>query len=362
LFNLRLTRTVADAFATKTNNFNILRLLAAIAVLYYHSFPLASGRGTHDPITSFLQKNVRIGLGGLAVGGFFVISGFLVAASYKNRNSLFKFAEARILRIYPGLIAAVLFCAFIVGPLCTNLSLLEYFSSDRTWSFVTTNSKLIWNVQYRLPGVFEGNHLPGVNGSLWTLPVELWLYMWIAIIGILGILKSKTVFNSFVCLTAIVYIISPEYVIILNTTGSIRNPLFFAIGSFIYINKEFIPLNWICFLCFSTVMLIWPEGFKNTLLSTVYMSYAIFFISFIPQLNAINTNRFGDLSYGIYIYAFPIQQISVHFFKSISPLEMFAYSFPVVVLLAMFSWNVVEKPSLRLKGRLMFWKQVRQTS
>jgi peptidoglycan/LPS O-acetylase OafA/YrhL len=153
-FQKSRTKSLSLAFDLPENNFTLLRLIAAISVLYYHCYPLALGRGAHDPITTLMQKYAGIGLGGLAVGSFFLISGFLVTASFVNRQNLLAFVEARALRIFPGLLVAVLFCVLIVGPLSTSLPLVDYLSNNRSWSFLAKNSTLIFGIQYDLPGVF----------------------------------------------------------------------------------------------------------------------------------------------------------------------------------------------------------------
>ena len=103
--------------------------------------------------------------------GFFAISGFLVTASLLKRG-LVDYTISRALRIYPALAVCVFATVFILGPALTRLSLSEYFSHPTTWNFLT-NALLFMNMVWTLPGVFESNVLPAVNGSLWTLPVEV---------------------------------------------------------------------------------------------------------------------------------------------------------------------------------------------
>jgi len=264
--------TIGDAFNTRNNNFTALRLMAAVAVLYYHCYPIALGKGAHDPLTSFLLANWGMGVGGLAVGLFFVISGFLVTASFMNRQDIFAFVEARMLRVLPGLLVALLFCAFIIGPVFTTMPAIEYLWHERTWHFVYHNVALLFGIQYQLPGVFQGNLLHGVNGSLWTLPVELVMYIWVALLGILGALGQRAVFNVFVviiCLMALQENTSP----VLSVDGSMMNPLFFLIGAFFYVNRGSIPLNlpMLLFLLFMLVVM------KNTIyyvaIQAIFFSY-----------------------------------------------------------------------------------------
>ncbi len=346
-------RTLGQAFESPANNFTLLRLSASVAVLYYHCHHLALGRGSHDPLTSEMQKLLGIGLGGLAVGTFFLISGFLVAASYTNRQNVFAFAEARVLRIFPGLVIAALFCVLLVGPLATTLPVVDYFSSDRSWRFLVRNATLIFGIQYDLPGVFMDNPWPkGINGSLWTLPIEIWMYMWLTIIGALGILNNRTVFNGVLFVSVLVYMSSPGTFPITNIDGGFRNPLFFIIGVFIFVNRHYLPLNLPALIGFSFVLWLMPKAEFTMALNSIYISYAIFFIAFLPWFNAIKIDQFGDLSYGIYIYAFPTQQLTAHFIPGITPTYMLVVALPLVTMLAFMSWRFIEKPALTLKGKM----------
>lgn len=145
---------IQDALKNRENNFTLLRLLAALAVMYGHSYVLSLGTaGGEDPISNLLIRYWGKSLPALAVDLFFVTSGFLVTASYVQRNNLFAFVEARMLRIYPGLIVAVLFCVFIVGVFVTTESAANYFSSPSTWSYLKHNAVLVTQLGYACMGM-----------------------------------------------------------------------------------------------------------------------------------------------------------------------------------------------------------------
>ena len=135
-------------------------------------------------------------LHGFGVLIFFVLSGYLITGSFVRSGNLWRFFCSRALRIFPALILAVFFCAYCLGPLVTTLSVEEYLSSNQTWNYFKYNTLLYDGIRFRLPGVFE--ELPrsgGVNGSLWTLPIELLMYFYVAVLGIAGVLCQRVVFK-----------------------------------------------------------------------------------------------------------------------------------------------------------------------
>src|SRR5579875_679403 len=155
----------------RANNFNLLRLLAALAVLYRHGYAFV------DVHPSGRAARWLFELGDIAVDAFFVISGYLVTASLLVRRDLVQFCKARVLRIYPALLLSVLLTIVLFGLEFGSLPLSRYFSDRRTWSFAGLNGTLFGGIQLALPGVPT---IPGalgaVNGSLWTLPSEVWMY------------------------------------------------------------------------------------------------------------------------------------------------------------------------------------------
>lgn len=179
--------SISNQLKSKNNNFNLLRLIAAFAVLISHSYPLATGDGNAET----LKKLIGITLGHISVDIFFITSGFLITASLLRSKSITDYILARLLRIYPALIASTILTAFILGPLVTSIKLPDYFSYA-TFTYIIKNSLLIFGVQFELPGVFI--NVPwknAVNGSLWTLPYELKMYFYLLVIFI-AIKKSQS--------------------------------------------------------------------------------------------------------------------------------------------------------------------------
>src|SRR5579872_3953443 len=183
----------AEKALGRQNNFNLLRILAAIAVLISHAYPIAFGERTPEP----LEPILGFSLGTLAVLTFFAISGYFISQSFNNKRGLVEFAIARVLRIYPGLFVVLLLTVVILGPMFTKAGLAEYFFNRDTVLYIPHNLRL-WPLQYELPGVFGENPTPRViNGSLWSLAYEVACYFVVAVVGTIGLANNCRRFSIF---------------------------------------------------------------------------------------------------------------------------------------------------------------------
>lgn len=185
-------KTLDEALERDGNNFDLIRLGAALAVMFGHSFGIRGGDVDMEWMLGFTHRE---SFGSLAVYGFFLISGLLVSASYAKQASPLRFIRLRALRIWPGAIACALFIGLVVGPLFTSASLAGYFADPATLRWLVHNISLVGGVSGVdgwLPGVFEHNHLPLLaNGTVWTLPIELECYGIVLIVGLLGFIDTK---------------------------------------------------------------------------------------------------------------------------------------------------------------------------
>lgn len=343
-------RPVSSFIDGRNNNYNLLRLLAAGIILYFHSFHLANGNGAHEKISQLLHIN----LGYLGVFIFFVTSGFLVTKSFVDRSNVLVFLTARILRIFPALFFAVLFC-IIIGMYFTHLDIASYVHHDLTKSFFWGNCLLIGNkalnsVTYSLPGVFADSPSPyNVNGSLWTLPYELKLYLTVALLGVFSLLNYKSVCNLLYLAIVLWYFFAPTEFLAMNRS---IQALFFAFssGGFVYINRDIIPLNTWIFAGLFLVCLLTYNSKYYALATDATLVYSVFWFAYVPSGWVRTYNSLGDYSYGIYIYAFPIQQSIVALVPDVGLYQMILVAFPLTLIMAILSWHVIEKPALRCKG------------
>ncbi len=334
------------------NNFDFLRLSAAIMVWYTHCCGFTK---EPDPVVSYFSFE---SFGSLGVTIFFVISGYFITMSYENNRNVLHYIKNRALRILPALCVVILFSIFILGPLMTTLSLHDYFTNSVTWRYL--RSMLIFPLQYELPGVFRNNPIDAVNGSLWTLQHETRLYGAIALLGILGILRPRVMFILLVGLYAIrVYglIYSPHAKerILTMQWGKlellVRLASQFAIGSLLYLSRDAVPLKISYFI--GAAMLVAASPFLpatiGNMLFDIAFAYAVIYFGFLklPLLPALS--RWGDFSYGFYLYAFPMQQVSLQMLGSRNFTGLLFTSFLATALCAVLSWHLVEKRALAKK-------------
>ncbi|MGF6212144.1 peptidoglycan/LPS O-acetylase OafA/YrhL [Comamonas sp. 4034] len=325
------------------NNFDALRLFAALSVLYSHQFPLTA---TTPPA----WMNVAM-IGGAAVMAFFVISGYLVTLSWWAQPRLLPFAAKRVLRIWPALTAVVLLALFVLGPVFTKVPLHDYWQSPMTWDYLRN---IALQIRFSLPGVFTDHPLPNaVNGSLWTIPIEVSCYAMLAAAGLLGLLRSRRIW-ALLCVAYLVWFLTT---MTMDLTGAMNHywefPAYFVFGSLIAaFNKQFLQHRAVFAVAASVCALVaYALGFSYSAL-LLFMPATLLAVGTASWPILSQAGRLGDVSYGVYLYAFPIQQCV----RALAPGLGFTTSLVVVVALTLaagwLSWRLVEAPALRLKTYL----------
>lgn len=351
--------SIQNCLNLRQNNFTLMRLLAAFAVLYGHSYVLSGGlKIGEDPISNMLIPRWGESLPSISVDMFFVISGFLICASYVQRRNFWVFVEARLLRILPGLTVALIFC-ILIGACVTSEPVVAYFKSPATVGYLKTNMFLVGGIQFELPGVFTANPFPGsVNGSLWTLPIEVRMYFWVAVLGALSLLWRAYVFNALFLLTCLVYAQAPA-----GTFFMAADPrhahlgLLFLLGTFFYVNRRRISLGFAGLLGLAVLTYITRNYSFSLFIKSVFFAYLVLLVAIHPKLNLPSIDRWGDISFGLYIYAFPVQQTLAYMMPPLRPYQMLILSSVITISLAIVSWKVVEQPALKLKGKLALPKK-----
>ena len=335
-------------------NFNLVRFVAAALVLYSHSYPLSKGPDAFDPLGSFLNMT----WGGIAVDVFFITSGFLITYSFFSRNNIIAFIWARILRIYPALIVAIIFCVFVVGLFFTTNTISDYLFDPQTLKFFRRNVTLFSGVKYELPGVFASNpYANAVNGSLWTLPYEIKMYTYLAIIAFTLMyvqkwLGKRSLFITFLSIAVISVTANiVNHFILFTPVEFIHLFSMFFIGAAFYIFRNYIFLSSRLFLLALVILSL--STINKDLFFVIYsvlLPYLVFYIAYIPAGIVRKYNNVGDYSYGMYIYAFPVQQSVAALIPNVSVFHMTVIVFGITLILAIFSWHQIEKRFLKMKG------------
>lgn len=332
-----------------SNNFDFVRLVAALCVVVSHQFALT---GHPEPTLFGLHS-----LGGMGVLVFFSVSGFLVAQSWDADPHVGRFAARRLLRIWPAFAFVILLAALVWGPLMSQLPAREYFRHPMVRQYLGNLWLSMWDM---LPVRLEGNALPtAVNGPLWTIPLELKCYLVLAVMGAAGLLRRR--WPAVVLLLALLLpyaVIEPRGEQLVQSFGwTIEQRYLLEFGLF-FIGGAL--LHWLRFDDRRAVLrylaIAWAlaaiAAWAGRPLLAVWFALPVSVIALgrasTPGLRA--AGRFGDLSYGLYIFAFPVQQTLVHFLGGRVHWAVLAgLVLAVSTALAWASWHGLEKRALRLK-------------
>jgi peptidoglycan/LPS O-acetylase OafA/YrhL len=346
-------RSLGNVAIGRDNNFNLLRMIAATAVLISHAFPISLGEHATEP----LEPTLHFSLGTLAVLTFFAISGFFISQSFDRRKSFIDFATARVLRVYPGLLVMLLITALILGPLSTTLPLAVYFTDHGTALYVIRNLTLKW-LQDDLPGVFRDNPYPAViNGSLWSLFYEVCCYGLVVAIGVSGVAGRYSRVAAFLVVYLAIYVsyklIDVRSHALLEDSYLLTLP--FVAGTAFYQLRRYVPLNAILVVASAGAVLL---AYHTSWFHEVFVlswTYFIFCLGYSRYGPRTIYNRLGDYSYGMYIYAFPCEQIAAALWPGISPLELIAVSLPATFCCAILSWHLLESRALGHRVAVATW-------
>jgi peptidoglycan/LPS O-acetylase OafA/YrhL len=340
----------------RQNNFDALRLVAAVSVIFSHSFLIAEGTQNNEPLIRLTGNQSILGLAGVFV--LFAISGFLVTQSFEQTGNPLHFLAKRALRIFPGLFMATLLSAFVLGPLVTDLPLGAYLSRAEPYQYVLGNTLLDQTV-HELPGVWFADTPVGleVNGSLWTLRAEFVMYLMVLV---LGMLRFLTLRMSFLLLAFGMVSLHFNMLDELEKWGWLFQVLsgwawllgFFAAGMILYkLRHTRIFDGRVALLALAGLALSIPLR-QFILLFPAFGCYLALWLALNPRLPVIPAARFGDLSYGLYIYGWPVEHAVMWLTGGHAAWwQVFVIALPAAGAIAFLSWHLVERQMLRLKPR-----------
>jgi peptidoglycan/LPS O-acetylase OafA/YrhL len=283
---------------TDKNNFLLLRLVAASLVIYGHAPAMAA------PCRACVDLISRLGYrysGDLGLHVFFVISGFLVVASYDNRRDLFDFVKCRLLRLLPALWVCLILTV-LIGSLFTAFDFSNYIKSSETISYALSNG-FLYQADFSLPGVvLTSNAKYGaiVNGSIWTIPIEARLYLIVAMVGAAQLIGIKFGANLATILLIGVGLISPSHLPFIGEYNqNWRIAAFFSAGALLYINRDHVPLDGTIFALLILAAIISHGTPDFEVFAGAAIAYGTLFLAYAPTLPL--PSFIEDYSYGLYI-------------------------------------------------------------
>ena len=332
------------------NNFDFLRFVLAFIVVLHHIIDLTH-YSAFQSINPFFNAY-------FSVTGFFIISGFLIAGSYIKTQNTKKYFIKRGRRLLPAYIFTIVLSAIFLS-FASSMSLAAYFTSSSLYKFVFSNLIFLNFTQPCLPGVFLDNLICTVNGALWTIKVEVSFYIFLPFI----IIFANKVRKKFLFFLAI-YFFSVGYKLFLNylsATSTNHKSIFdllshqlpgfltfFVSGIALYYYFDYF-IKWKNKLIFFALPIFVIEYYLQTeILSPFALAVIILYIAY--GFKGLNTwGKYGDFSYGIYIYHFPLVQlaISLGFFNNYNPWLVALILITTVILLSVLSWNLLEKRFLK---------------
>jgi peptidoglycan/LPS O-acetylase OafA/YrhL len=341
---------LAQVFDPRCNALNLFRLGLAAEVMLFHSWPVTGRMPPH----ALLQLMFAVG-----VDGFFAISGFLITASWLRDPRLRDYLVARALRILPGLYVCLIITAFVFAPITVAVqggSAAKLLQSSAPFEYVLKNATLVSVLQFDVAGTPREVASPGIwNASLWSLIWEVLCYIVIAVIGIIGLANRRWVSLAILALAVLGATLLPP----LTFPGAwtvpqlaVRSAIMFSAGAVMYQWRDVIPARWS--LVTVAVVIVVAAGIllpDYRVVAALPLAYAVIVSGSLIRKKRLTLRT--DLSYGVYIYAFPTQQLLVVFgLGFLHPAVFFAATVTALLPLAAMSWFCIEKPAMSLKRRL----------
>lgn len=346
-------RTVNDIIDPERNNFTLIRIIAAFAVVLSHGTELKTG----DATNAILAKIAYYNLGDLAVNVFFVLSGLMVSASLDRSRSHKQFIVSRLLRIFPALIVCTLALALLAGPLLSTLPPSKYFDGPEVFDFII-KTLLTLSGSGTLPGVFaEPSLQASVNSPVWTLKYELACYFVLVALSAVGIFDRPrillwlTVTSWIAILLLFTWLPDGR----LSTIGGqiSRFWLCFSAGMLAYKFRQAIPVDTVWAVMAAALWLYSLHTISERFVGPLAAGYLAVWAGAAPSgpLRRL-ANKF-DLSYGAYIFGWPITQTLVRVWPTAGIGETLIVASVLAALAAIVSWFLVERPAMRFGRFLM---------
>ena len=364
LERLKFDRRLSDVFNPRENSLGFLRWLFAALVVVDHSFPIGGFNHGSDPTWAWSKG--QDSLGGIAVGGFFVISGFLITRSWFSAGGVHRFLWRRFLRILPAFWVCLFVTAFILAPIAWRherggITGILSVPRDSPWHYITANFWLHMH-QYNIAGLLAGTPYTrsgypiAWDGSLWTLIYEFKCYLFLAILGIMGLLRYRAVVVA-LAVAAFVATVSwqidpnwgPKLLPVLGDPFVARFLFLFLLGALITLYADRVLIDDRIGLLAVVIAVVSLHSGGWLVLGYPALAYATIWLAI--RLPMAWFDRPGDFSYGTYIWAFPLQMLLAEYGLYRHGAAVFiTASLVAATLAAVVSWHLVEKHAMRLKS------------
>lgn len=337
-------RSLQSATGARDNNFNAVRLMLALCVVFFHAYAVG---GRVDPVTTLLAPHAT--LGQLAVGTFFLLSGFFVMQSWARDPRVWAFAVRRVARVIPGLTVCVTLTALIAVAFF-SVQGVAGLGAPETWHYITSNALLhylksdIQPGQLVIAGVFASLPNSAINGSLWSLYWEGKFYVLMALIGLMAVNRSAWWFTVVASLLIVLMPSRPE--IIRDYIWEYPLLTIFLVGVVLQTVGRFVTVRWQ--LVLGSAVFFYLTRWGSTPFS-IYLLCGVtaLWIGALPGQWSQTLQR-HDYSYSVYIYHWPLLQMLKSLFPEMNSIFLFTTCCVVLIPVAMFSWFCVEAPCLRL--------------
>lgn len=336
-----------------------MRLIAAALVIVSHTCPVYGRNDLHDPLTALLMP-LSLGSGRIALNLFFLISGFLVLQSWQRKENLADFLLARFFRIWPALVVCNLITVAAIGLYFTSLPAGEYLRHPDTARYLGFNTLLVKGIHYTLPGVFADTALKSANGSLWTLPFEILSYGLLLSLGFLRVFRKWWVGLAAVTTILIGLALKARlpfygHFVTAETNQTVIDfLLFFWIGTLCARFARHIPFQKSTFVLGAIALAIFAVFPAHTRgLFYVGFPILIFYLAYEVPYSRLNSR--GDISYGTYLYGYPIQQSLYTLFPDLGGVMHTAIALLITSFFALGSWKLIEEPAIGMKKTSHDW-------
>ncbi|UFH56371.1 acyltransferase [Spirosoma sp. KNUC1025] len=358
------------------NNFDFVRFILAVLVVFSHCYVIYYGNVSEEPFEQ-LSKG-QLALGTFAVNCFFIISGFLITQSWERSENFLAYLKKRVLRIYPGFIVVCFAGAYIFAPL--GLYVMRYPEyMVQYWSYIDVPDLILTTLRLGtplLPATFKNMPWPNVvNGSLWSIPYEFVCYLiipllffskrkftlWTVIIIAIGCNiydyniyhKSdlKEIWQHWFIPVDFQFFFNNVTIKVLLNFEHVVYP--FIAGIFFYTYRNYIPSSiYLVILSIIILSITIYIGKYFEIMQPIFGSYLLFYFVFNPHITFHNFAKYGDFSYGVYLYGWPVQQlVTLYFGDTLTVWGIFFISMLFTLPLAALSWYFIEKPFLSLKKK-----------